>query len=125
MEASKFLICSAALFAGLSTTAVERSGTHQRGLLDGRQWLVAASHALTPRFVLDFGGARHRQGNETDHALFFGFTWLANPLFDRPWARRKTATAELHPSLEMAQDAIFEQNAPPVYGKATIEQRFS
>jgi hypothetical protein len=61
--------------------AVEHSGTHQRGVPNGRQWLIAASYAVSPRFVLDMGATRSRQDDETGHSLFFGFTWLANRLF--------------------------------------------
>lgn len=57
--------------------AAELSGTRQNGVPDGRQWLVAASYAVTPQFVLDLGAARSRQGGDTQRSLLFGFTWLA------------------------------------------------
>jgi hypothetical protein len=61
--------------------AIEHSGTYQHGLPNDRQWLIAASYAVSPRFVLDVGATRSRQDSEIGHSLFFGFTWLANRLF--------------------------------------------
>lgn len=61
--------------------AVERSGTHQHGSATGRQWLVAASHAVTPQVVMDIAVARNRQGDERQNQLMFGFTWLTARLF--------------------------------------------
>lgn len=61
--------------------AVEHSGTYQRGLPNGRQWLIATSYAVSPRFVLDMGATHDRRDRETGHSLFFGFTWLASRLF--------------------------------------------
>lgn len=61
--------------------AAERSGVHQNGVDNGRQWLAAASYAITPRFVIDFGMSRNRQGGETERAAFLGFTWLTEKIF--------------------------------------------
>lgn len=61
--------------------AAEYAGTHRDGVPAGRQWLVAASYALTPQFVLDIGAQRNRQGGDTQHSLLFGFTWVAARVF--------------------------------------------
>lgn len=61
--------------------AAEYAGTRQDGAPHGRQWLVAASYAVTPQFVLDVGAVRARQGEDTQRSLLFGFTWLASRVF--------------------------------------------
>lgn len=74
---------STALSKGIGdwTVALEWAGTRQRGTANERQWLAAASYAVTPRFVIDFGGARARQGTTRDNSVFVGLTWLAGRVF--------------------------------------------
>jgi hypothetical protein len=59
----------------------EVSGTRQRGGDGSRQVLVAASHAVTRRFVLDAGAAHGFGGGPSAWSVFAGFTWTAVRLF--------------------------------------------
>lgn len=62
---------------GQWTLAGEVSGTHQSGMSERVQSLVAVSYAVMPRLVLDVGFSHANQGGIGEQAVFVGASWLA------------------------------------------------
>lgn len=82
-ESRNATLLAAALAKQISAwgLAIERSDSRQSGTPSARQWLAAVSYATTPQFVVDLAVARTRQGEERQHTLMLGFTWLSAKLF--------------------------------------------
>jgi hypothetical protein len=59
----------------------ELSATHQGGVADTRQLLVAASYNVSRRLVVDAGAARSVRTGAPVWSAFTGFTWLAARMF--------------------------------------------